>query len=232
MIRPRDGISTSAALTSYLDHGFLRFGYAALPVVRAAGRAVFDRRLVSKAATGTAEELARQGMLTRCVRWSPPRAAAGGGPGPTTTSAAEHRPLAAPLPRPAPPRGAPAAPGAARGRGAALRPDRPRAAGPGSGCDGRGPAGAGRPAGNRTGPPPVTRQGAPAGRLAAILTRCGGPAAPATGPPPAVVSAALQRVSRTSRLPGSRPGGRAGSALAWPRTRRAACSPRVPGGAR
>ena len=71
MIRPRGGVSTGAALTWYLDHGFRRFGYTALPVVRAAGWAVFERRHVSKAATGTAEELARQGMLTRCVGLEP-----------------------------------------------------------------------------------------------------------------------------------------------------------------
>src|SRR3954469_22179993 len=68
MIRPRDGHSTGDALTWYLDHGFMRFGYAALPVVRAAGWAVFNQLHVTKAATGTPPELARQGMLTRCVR--------------------------------------------------------------------------------------------------------------------------------------------------------------------
>src|SRR3954451_17186288 len=68
MIRQRPGCSTGDALTRYFDHGFRRFGYAALPIVRAAGWAVFNRLHVTKAATGTAEELARQGMLTRCVR--------------------------------------------------------------------------------------------------------------------------------------------------------------------
>src|SRR3954447_11583377 len=68
MIRPRDGHSTGAALTWYLDHGFRRFGFSAMPIVRAAGWAVFNQLHVTKAATGTAEELARQGMLTRCVR--------------------------------------------------------------------------------------------------------------------------------------------------------------------
>ena len=71
MIKPRNGHSTGDALTWYLDHGFRRFGYAALPIVRAAGWAVFNRLHVTKAATGTAEELARQGMLTRCVRLEP-----------------------------------------------------------------------------------------------------------------------------------------------------------------
>src|SRR6478735_4616385 len=68
MVRDRAGHGTGAALTWYLDHGFRRFGFNALPIVRAAGWAAFDAHHVSKAATGTAEELARQGMLTRCVR--------------------------------------------------------------------------------------------------------------------------------------------------------------------
>jgi hypothetical protein len=71
MIRPRDGHSTGDALTWYFDHGFRRFGYAALPIVRAAGWAVFHQLHVTRAATGTREELARQGMLTRRVRLEP-----------------------------------------------------------------------------------------------------------------------------------------------------------------
>ena len=39
-----------------------------MPIVRAAGWAVFNQLHVTKAATGTPAELARQGMLTRCVR--------------------------------------------------------------------------------------------------------------------------------------------------------------------
>src|SRR4051812_28064720 len=68
MIRDRATHGTGAALTWYFDHGFRRFGFNALPIVRAAGWAAFDQAHVSKAATGTVEELARQGMLTRCVR--------------------------------------------------------------------------------------------------------------------------------------------------------------------
>src|SRR4051812_38457511 len=71
MIRDRASHGTGAALTWYLDHGFRRFGFNALPIVRAAGWAAFDAHHVSKAATGTAEELARQGMLTRAVRGEP-----------------------------------------------------------------------------------------------------------------------------------------------------------------
>ena len=43
MVKPRPGHSTGDALTWYFDHGFRRFGYAALPIVRAAGWAVFTR---------------------------------------------------------------------------------------------------------------------------------------------------------------------------------------------
>src|SRR3954467_102461 len=68
MIRQRPDRSTGEALTWFFDHGFRRFGFNAMPIVRAAGWAVFNQLHVTKAATGTREELARQGMLTRCVR--------------------------------------------------------------------------------------------------------------------------------------------------------------------
>ena len=68
MVRQRPDRSTGEALTWYFDHGFRRFGFNAMPIVRAAGWAVFDQLHVTKVATGTREELARQGMLTRCVR--------------------------------------------------------------------------------------------------------------------------------------------------------------------
>jgi hypothetical protein len=68
MIRQRHDRSTGEALTWFFDHGFKRFGFNATPIVRAAGWAVFNQLHVTKAATGTREELARQGMLTRCVR--------------------------------------------------------------------------------------------------------------------------------------------------------------------
>src|SRR4051794_41940835 len=83
MVRQRPGRSTGEALTWYLDHGFRRFGYAALPIVRAAGWAAFDAHHVTKAATGTPAELARQGLVNaagrpgRCVRLE--RAPPGGG---------------------------------------------------------------------------------------------------------------------------------------------------------
>ena len=68
MVRDRATHGTGAALTWFFDHGFRRFGFNAMPIVRAAGWAVFDQLHVTKAATGTPAELARQGMLTRCVR--------------------------------------------------------------------------------------------------------------------------------------------------------------------
>src|SRR3954453_3596766 len=68
MVRQRPGHSTGEALTWYFDHGFRRFGFDALPIVRTAGWAAFNQVHVTKAATGTPAELARQGMLTRCVR--------------------------------------------------------------------------------------------------------------------------------------------------------------------
>jgi hypothetical protein len=41
MVKHRPGRSTGEALTWFLDAGFRRFGYAALPIVRAAGWVVF-----------------------------------------------------------------------------------------------------------------------------------------------------------------------------------------------
>ena len=54
-----------------LDHMRRRFGPAGWPVCQQAARVAFDLRAVSKAATGTREELAREGMLTRAVRVEP-----------------------------------------------------------------------------------------------------------------------------------------------------------------
>src|SRR3954447_10845998 len=51
-----------------LGHLRRRFGASGWPVAQAAARVAFDMRAVSKAATGTAEELARQGMMARAVR--------------------------------------------------------------------------------------------------------------------------------------------------------------------
>src|SRR3954463_12995825 len=54
-----------------LDHMRRRFGASGWPLAQAAARVAFDLRAVSKAATGTREQLARQGMLTRAVRVEP-----------------------------------------------------------------------------------------------------------------------------------------------------------------
>src|SRR4051794_13959082 len=54
-----------------LDHLRRRFGPSGWPVSQQAARVAFDLHAVSKAATGTRTELAREGMLTRCVRLEP-----------------------------------------------------------------------------------------------------------------------------------------------------------------
>src|SRR4051794_4507551 len=51
-----------------LGHLRRRFGPSGWPVCQKAAALALDLRAVSKAATGTREELAREGMLTRCVR--------------------------------------------------------------------------------------------------------------------------------------------------------------------
>src|SRR5690242_3485965 len=51
-----------------LGHLRRRFGVSGWPIAQQAARVAFDLRAVSKAATGTVAELARQGMLTRAVR--------------------------------------------------------------------------------------------------------------------------------------------------------------------
>ena len=68
MIRDRATHGTGAALTWYLDHGFRRFGYAALPIVRAAGWAVFNQVHVTKAATGTpARDISASNVSPRTI---------------------------------------------------------------------------------------------------------------------------------------------------------------------
>src|SRR3954451_1013624 len=72
----RDGgrYGLGARYVHCLDHLRRRFGPSGWPLAQQAARIAFDLRVVSKAATGTREELARQGMLTRCVRLErPPR---------------------------------------------------------------------------------------------------------------------------------------------------------------
>src|SRR3954447_5735922 len=54
-----------------LGHLRRRFGASGWALAQRAARVAFDLRAVSKAAPGTREELAREGMLTRCVRLEP-----------------------------------------------------------------------------------------------------------------------------------------------------------------
>src|SRR3954454_6584305 len=69
----RDGgrFGLGARYAHCLGHLRRRFGPAGWPVAQAAARVAFDLRTVSKAATGTREQLAREGMLTRAVRVEP-----------------------------------------------------------------------------------------------------------------------------------------------------------------
>src|SRR6478672_989029 len=71
MIRDGGRYGYGARYVWALDHMRKRFGASGWPVVQAAARVAFDLRAVSKAATGTREQLAREGMLTRAVRVEP-----------------------------------------------------------------------------------------------------------------------------------------------------------------
>src|SRR4051794_30517514 len=71
MIRDGSRFGYGARYVWALDHMRRRFGASGWPVCQQAARVAFDLRAVSKAATGTREELARQGMLTRAVRVEP-----------------------------------------------------------------------------------------------------------------------------------------------------------------
>src|SRR5689334_23926257 len=66
----RDGgrYGLSARYVWCLGHLRRRFGASGWPIAQQAARVAFDMRAISKAATGTREELAREGMLPRCVR--------------------------------------------------------------------------------------------------------------------------------------------------------------------
>ena len=66
----RDGgrFGLGARYVHCLGHLRRRFGASGWPLAQQAARVAFDMRAVSKAATGTREELAREGMLPRCVR--------------------------------------------------------------------------------------------------------------------------------------------------------------------
>src|SRR3954469_12233664 len=71
MIRDGSRFGYGARYVWALDHMRRRFGASGWPVCQQAARVAFDLRAVSKAATGTREQLAREGMLTRAVRVEP-----------------------------------------------------------------------------------------------------------------------------------------------------------------
>jgi hypothetical protein len=71
MIRDGSRYGYGARYVWALDHMRRRFGASGWPVCQQAARVAFDLRAVSKAATGTREQLAREGMLTRAVRVEP-----------------------------------------------------------------------------------------------------------------------------------------------------------------
>src|SRR3954452_506826 len=74
MVRDGGRFGLGARYVWCLGHLRRRFGASGWPIAQQAARVAFDMRAVSKAATGTAEELARQGMLARAVRVErPPR---------------------------------------------------------------------------------------------------------------------------------------------------------------
>ncbi len=74
MIRDGGRFGLGARYVWCLGHLRRRFGASGWPVAQQAARVAFDLRAVSKAATGSREELAREGMLTRAVRLErPPR---------------------------------------------------------------------------------------------------------------------------------------------------------------
>src|SRR6186997_1002325 len=68
MVRPgiRHGLGDRYA--AYLVAARARFGEVGMPVARAAAGCALARLHLSRAATGTPAELARQGMLSRAVR--------------------------------------------------------------------------------------------------------------------------------------------------------------------
>ena len=100
MIRDGSRFGYGARYVWALDHMRRRFGASGWPVVQAAARVAFDLRAVSKAATGTREELARQGMLTRAVRVEPaPRGGWSLGLDVRRPGQPQHRACAAPRPR-------------------------------------------------------------------------------------------------------------------------------------
>ena len=68
MIRDRRTSTAATAWPWYLDHARRRFGASGWKVAQAAGRAVFDRRTVAYAASGSVADLERQGLVRRTAR--------------------------------------------------------------------------------------------------------------------------------------------------------------------
>jgi hypothetical protein len=71
MIRDRAGHGIGAAYVWYLGHARKRFGASGWRTAQAAGHAVFDRRTVGYAASGSVADLERQGLVRR-TRWPRP----------------------------------------------------------------------------------------------------------------------------------------------------------------
>src|SRR3982751_6360620 len=68
MIRDRAGHGIGAAYVWYLGHARNRFGASGWRIAQAAGHAVFDRRTVAYAASGSVADLERQGLVRRTRR--------------------------------------------------------------------------------------------------------------------------------------------------------------------
>src|SRR3954469_25639414 len=68
MIRDRAGHGIGAAYVWYLGHARKRFGASGWRIAQAAGHAVFDRRTVAYAASGSVADLERQGLVRRTRR--------------------------------------------------------------------------------------------------------------------------------------------------------------------
>src|SRR3954449_12042319 len=68
MIRDRRATTAATAYVWALDHLRRRFGASGWPTAQAAAALVFERRIVSGAATGTVADLERQGLVRRTRR--------------------------------------------------------------------------------------------------------------------------------------------------------------------
>src|SRR3954463_6030833 len=71
MIRDRANHGIGAAYVWYLGHARKRFGASGWRIAQAAGHAVFDRRTVAYAASGSVADLERQGLVRRTRRPRP-----------------------------------------------------------------------------------------------------------------------------------------------------------------